>query len=574
MDAFAFVSISDCHPHNRHRSFSANEVVLVTGPRCLREESDDGVIQVEAATCESVELSPFQPKSIRRISLPTTEAPSSATSVPQVSLSHFGAKEVDTEELEVELQERLYQQQPSAEDHTTDPSREHGYKYAYTIDEHDDQTVVLDLDTTHVSKSLMEILGQHEEQQHATIHLLGKAYHPIHDYTARRTDESSLLWFTYRCDFPEISPYRITTDAGWGCMLRSAQMMLGQALRMHFKTRSWQPPSALAQRKLDPFLRSLLTWFADYPSRQDCVFSLHNMVAAGLAKYDVLPGEWYGPGTAAYVMRDLVELYEQQRQQHVNTMPIFRVHVASQGTVYKDTVNHLMSKQAQDKRSKLTVQNVTTEPLHPLDPLHINDTTLLSTQDLPWDTSLLLLIPLRLGLKSFNTDYTTGLAHMFSLSQSVGILGGRPRGARWFYGASADGKLYGLDPHTVQMAPQRRRVTNKAGKTTFVVAMTDDYLTSVHTTNPETMVLSRIDPSLALGFYCKNREDFVALCHSLEVWNKANPKAPELFTMADTVLDYSANLSSAMHEMMLSMNGGENEGGSGHVSDDDEYVLL
>jgi cysteine protease ATG4 len=562
MDAFAFVSISDCHPHNRHQSCSANEVVLVTGPRCLREEADDGVIQVEATTCENIKLSPYQPRSIRQLNLPTAS-----------SLSYFGAKEEDTEELEMELQEGTYKQQPFAEEHTADPSREHGYKYEYTIDECDDQTLLLDLDMTHVSKSFMGLIGQQEEQQYATIHLLGKAYHPIHDYTARQTDESSLLWFTYRCDFPEISPYRITTDAGWGCMLRSAQMMLGQVLRMHFKTRSWQPPLALAKRKMDPFLRSLLTWFADYPSRQDCVFSLHNMVAAGLAKYDVLPGEWYGPGTAAYVMRDLVELYEQQRQQHANTEPIFRVYVASQGTVYKDAVNHLMSKQAQDVRSKDTVQKGNTEPLHPLDPLHIQDDVFLSTQDLAWDTSLLLLIPLRLGLKSFNTDYTTGLAHMFSLPQSVGVLGGRPRGARWFYGASADGKLYGLDPHTIQMAPQRRRVTNKAGKTTFVVALTDDYLRSVHTTNPETMVSARVDPSLALGFYCKNRADFVALCHSLEVWNKANPKTPELFTMADTVLDYSANLSSAMHEMMLSMNG-EDDDGSGHVSDEDEYVLL
>ena len=43
--------------------------------------------------------------------------------------------------------------------------------------------------------------------------------------------------------------------------------------------------------------------------------------------------------------------------------------------------------------------------------------------------------------------------------------------------------------------------------------------------------------------------------------------------MADTDLDYSANLSSAMHEMMQSMNG-EDDDGSGHVSDEDEYVLL
>ena len=375
----SFVSVS--YPQKQQIA-SSSEVILVTGPHCL-EEVSDGAVQVESATCESVKLSPFQPRTIKRVFTPVA--------------AYFDAQDDDA----VELQEGTQQRETnSTQELHLDPSREHGYKYAYTQDDLDDQSHILDLDvSTFSTNTFREQASEHPE--YSLIHVLGKSYHPVNDYAERRTDECSLLWFTYRCDFPEIAPYRITTDAGWGCMLRSAQMMLGQALRVHFKSRSWQPPLPIAERKMDHFVRSLLTWFADYPSRHECVFSLHNMVAAGLAKYDVLPGEWYGPGTAAYVMRDLAELYEQQRVQHENTLPIFRVYVASQGVVYRDAVNDLMTRQAQELRSKLEVSTPKPEPLHPLDTLHVESCNLKSTAELTWDTALLILIPLRLGLRGF-----------------------------------------------------------------------------------------------------------------------------------------------------------------------------
>ncbi|RYY84566.1 hypothetical protein EON63_09015 [archaeon] len=44
----------------------------------------------------------------------------------------------------------------------------------------------------------------------------------------------SLFRLTYRRDFPPLSPYNITTDAGWGCMIRAVQMMMAEVFRVHY----------------------------------------------------------------------------------------------------------------------------------------------------------------------------------------------------------------------------------------------------------------------------------------------------------------------------------------------------
>ncbi len=518
--------------------------------------------------------------------------------------------------------------------------KDYGFQYEYTDDsyEEDDEDDEDDDDeeeedgrnktksTQFLSKliSMDDHNGDSNDPNHVNyiIHLLGKTYHPILDYSLRREDELNLFWFSYRCDFPEIKPKGISSDAGWGCMLRSAQMLLGQAMRTHYCGREWKTPKSTVQRRSDPFIQDLTTWFADFPSAcTGCWYSLHNMVAAGLTKYDIMPGEWFGPGTACHVLRDLVELHERgwkrmyksdqasklidgQSQYQRHLQPVMRVYVAPEGSIYRNDVEKLMKKDSDKKSNKSSQQTnydgdnnnveddddeyhkvdfdaMVDDPLlHPLSEVEQKE----KQEEISWDTSLLILVPLRLGLKTFNAStYKIPLAHVLSFPQSVGFVGGAPRHALWFYGSNSDGsKVYGLDPHTVQRAPRRRRLRpdekRQTGNTKqYQVQLTDEYLRSYNCPNISSYDIAKIDPSLALGFYCRDRTEFESLCRFLNEMksNNATKDFPALFTVADAKPDYNADLSSAMMDMMM---GGSSsqiiDDGDENNDGDDDFVML
>jgi cysteine protease ATG4 len=552
---------------------SSDDAVLVTAPRILNESSDNNNLAiVEAETYQDVSTSNNGVSPLRW--LLESGLGIGAKPTKEQELDEFvGSNRLDANLVQINS--------PIVRRDVVD-SFDICREYSYSGDDEDE---------TELNKLYFNDSGPQLSSTNAALlskmskvgtYMLGKTYHPIHDYNIRRSDESSLFWFTYRCDFPCIEPYGITSDAGWGCMLRALQMMCGQALRLHYKSRDWKPPASLQQRRLDPFLRSLLTWFADFPSSTESLYSLHNMVATGHAKYDKLPGEWYGPGTACYVLRDLVALHEKNQQKQ---KPVFRVHVAAGGTVYRDAIDETMVKDLKSKleNEKQKFAQMLPPPAHPLDVAWdeelldpFSDSSLLArSSKLQWDTALLLLIPLRLGLKNFNQEYVEAVAHTFSLPQSVGVLGGRPRGARWFYGALSDGsKIFGLDPHTVQSAPKRRTALVN-GVQSSVVELCDEYLRSVHTTYPEVFSLPKMDPSIALGFYCRDRKDLDFVFTSLRQWKEAHLSSPDLFTVADRMPNYSlvassfdCNISNSYHASV------ESDEDDEKVIDDDEFIML
>ncbi|XP_011310575.1 cysteine protease ATG4D isoform X2 [Fopius arisanus] len=277
-----------------------------------------------------------------------------------------------------------------------------------------------------------------------------------------KRDFVSRLWLTYRREFPILNGSTFTSDCGWGCMLRSGQMMLAQALVCHFLGRAWrwrpdQPIRTDQQFTDESKHRMIIKWFGDQPATQS-PFSIHSLVSLG-ASTGKRAGDWYGPASVAYLLGQAVGAAASRHDELEN----LSVYVAQDCAVYLDDVRRCCER-----------------------------------ADGSWK-SLVLLVPLRLGVEKLNAGYGPCLTALLSLDICIGVIGGRPRHSLYFIGYQDD-KLIHLDPHYCQEAVD-------VWKHNFSLA-------SFHCSSPRKMLLSKMDPSCCVGFYLhdkKSLENFIKI---------------------------------------------------------------
>nr|XP_046271391.1 cysteine protease ATG4D-like [Scatophagus argus] len=301
---------------------------------------------------------------------------------------------------------------------------------------------------------------------------------------------ASLLWLTYRRGFPQLPGGCLTTDSGWGCVLRTGQMLLAQGLLLHLMPSGWTwsvshhvvrddmdllairptdgaehalvlkeiPNKRGRKLSLDSCLdrpmeashRRVVSWFADHPTAP---FGIHRLVELGKTS-GKKAGDWYGPSIAAHILRKAVAA-------SVDLSNLV-VYVAQDCTIYLEDVKRLCERPAPQS----------------------------------WK-SVIILVPVRLGGQDLNSSYITCVKRLLTLQCCIGIIGGKPKHSLFFVGFQDDHLLY-LDPHYCQP--------------TVNVAKANFPLESFHCKYPRKMPFSRMDPSCTIGFYAKGQQDFESLC--------------------------------------------------------------
>ncbi|KAF2788743.1 putative cysteine protease ATG4 [Melanomma pulvis-pyrius CBS 109.77] len=281
-------------------------------------------------------------------------------------------------------------------------------------------------------------------------------------------DFESRIWMTYRSGFAPIQKsqdpkataamsFRVrmqnlaqsafTSDAGFGCMIRSGQCILANALLELKLGRDWRVNDATSENND----RHILSLFADDPQAP---FSIHRFVQRGAAVCGKYPGEWFGPSATARCIQDLVNEYKSAG---------LRVYVSGDGAdVYEDNLKQI----AQDADGVF-------QPT-------------------------LILVGTRLGIDKITPVYWEALKSSLQMTQSIGIAGGRPSASHYFIGTQSDFFFY-LDPHSTRpLLPYHPAPSS----------YTPDDVASCHTRRLRRIDIREMDPSMLIAFLVRDQADF------------------------------------------------------------------
>jgi cysteine protease ATG4 len=249
------------------------------------------------------------------------------------------------------------------------------------------------------------------------------------------------------------------------CNIITYLLRVAETLSRHLLGRDWRRREEnISSDDIYIFIVSL---FLDNPN---AYFSIHSFASTGKKNFDIEIGKWFGPLSIGQTIHQLISNWDKDFN--------LKCYLSQDSAIYKDEVEELIGSS--------------------------------------WNCSLLLLLPVRLGTDVLNPVYYSGIINCLKLKQSVGIAGGRPNSAHFFIGVENEemdkegelGNMSDCKPcdHLLYLDPH----ISKPSLPVKNVYLASEF-SSYHSNSAKRISIDKLDPSLLVGFYCKDENDYLEI---------------------------------------------------------------
>ena len=328
---------------------------------------------------------------------------------------------------------------------------------------------------------------------------------------------NSLLYFSYKKNFPFIQNKKngtfCSSDSGWGCMIRSCQMILSRAIYKLFKRPNNQYKKF--ESKEDIILETLY-WFLEYPfSRESCPKSFRYYIEKAMkvhkqdnVNYIVKNISSVYPAFGIKAICSIGEIFDKTAGEwfsDVNLPKIFDI-INEEFCAFPDV--KIFSFISTIKKYDIIENCFTTNASKALS----KDDECLKYNDKIYYLSKcgIIFISTRLGLSEISDIYYPSIMKLFECRQCLGFVGGKNNSAHYFIGHDGKNNLLFLDPHYALES-----ISNNFQKTN----LENTFLTNK---TPYQLDISKLNCAFTAVFLFRTCKEF----KNLEAWLKAYIKSP------------------------------------------------
>ena len=337
------------------------------------------------------------------------------------------------------------------------------------------------------------------------IHIFNKSFSQVNEEFMNKKI-NSIIKFTYRNDYkPQINSKNnsiYNSDCGWGCMIRSSQMILARALYKIFKYEEKQKGKIIDKNYL---LKSVIYFFLDNnlkliqneKGKTNTYYGMENYITK-LKSYNeknifgtkreicsieppfsiqkiCIIGEILGKTCGEWFSDfDLPKIYNLINEPF-NVLPNVKINHYNSNLELSHLIERClkeMPKEKEDSKEKFIVFN---------DKKYI------------FNKMGIIFISIRLGLESISSEYYPAIKKLFECKEFIGFIGGKVNSASYFIGYINNDLLF-IDPHYNQKSVndlETEGISSYINKTIYKLPLTN------------------LQTALTLCFLCRDMEEYI-----------------------------------------------------------------